>query len=165
MTFIMEAVIICLLFHLLVYRSLLKDPLQWVEDYPPAIAARVRELGLIPPVKSARSRGFIIQKTIKALVISVVMALIVVFVNHAETFRDGFLISYGLWLIVTWYDAFIMDCLCFAHDKRAMIPGTEDMVNEYHNYLFHIKMSGIGTLLGLPACALAGVLTVLLNMI
>jgi hypothetical protein len=40
------------------------------------------------------------------------------------------------------------------------IPGTEDM-KEYHDYLFHIKASCIGTLIGLPACATVGLIVML----
>ena len=44
---------------------------------------------------------------------------------------------------------------------RQRIPGTEDM-KEYKDYLFHIGQSCIGTLIGLPACAVIGALVALL---
>lgn len=47
-----------------------------------------------------------------------------------------------------------MDCLWFCHSKKVVIPGTEGM-KEYKDYLFHIKGSLKGMLLGLPVCALA----------
>ena len=34
--------------------------------------------------------------------------------------------------------------------------GTEDMVDEYHNYWFHIKGSLIGEVLALVICAIVG---------
>jgi hypothetical protein len=66
-----------------------------------------------------------------------------------------------IWLAITWFDAIIIDCIWFCHSKRMRIPGTEDM-KEYKDYLFHIGQSGIGTLIGLPACAVIGALVALL---
>ena len=34
-------------------------------------------------------------------------------------------------------------------------------MKEYHDYLFHIKESGVGTLIGLPACAAVGLIVML----
>ena len=41
------------------------------------------------------------------------------------------------------------------------IPGTEDM-KEYHDYLLNIKQSCIGTLIGIPACAVIGAVVMLM---
>lgn len=62
--------------------------------------------------------------------------------------------------MVNWYDALVIDCLWVCHDKRVRIPGTEDM-EAYQDYLFHIKESVKGQFIGLPVCALVGVLTAL----
>ena len=40
------------------------------------------------------------------------------------------------------------------------IPGTEDM-KEYKDYWFHIKGSIRGSLIGIPACVLIGLLIIL----
>ena len=42
-----------------------------------------------------------------------------------------------------------------------VIPGTEDMVDAYHDYWFHIKGGFIGMLLAIPAALVAGVITLL----
>ena len=81
--------------------------------------------------------------------------------NGADTFLKGFGISYLIWLIIDWYDALVLDCIWFCHSKKARIPGTEDMA-EYRDYLFHIRQSCIGMLLGLPACLLTGLFVMLL---
>ena len=75
---------------------------------------------------------------------------------------QGFLWSYLMWTIVNWYDALIIDCLWFCHDKRWVIEGTEDMVDEYHNYMFHIKGSLIGQLIGLAVCLLIGLVVAII---
>ena len=42
-----------------------------------------------------------------------------------------------------------------------VIPGTEDMVKDYHDYWFHIKGGFIGMLLAIPAALVAGLITIL----
>lgn len=44
------------------------------------------------------------------------------------------LTAYALWCVVNWFDAFVLDCIWFCHDKHFVIPGTEDMVADYHDY-------------------------------
>jgi hypothetical protein len=91
-----------------------------------------------------------------------VAALVMIKVNHAQSFVQGFGYTYIIWLAIAWFDALVLDCGWFCHSKRVRIPGTEDM-KEYHDYLFHIKQSCIGTLIGLPSCALIGLLVALFS--
>ena len=49
-----------------------------------------------------------------------------------------------------------MDIIWFCNDPHFVFKGTEDMVNEYHNYWFHIKGSLIGEFLALVICAIVG---------
>ncbi len=37
------------------------------------------------------------------------------------------LTAYALWNVVNWFDAIVLDCLWFCHDKHFVIKGTEDM--------------------------------------
>ena len=161
MIFLIEAVVLCLLFTALVVPSLYKDPLSWISDYPPAIRQRAKELGLVSGDADKMPPRVILRKLIASLAAAVIFSLLLVYVNGAETFLQGFLLSYGLWLAVDWYDALIIDCLWFCHSKRAVLPGTEDMQAAYRDYGFHIRMSGVGMLLGLPVCLLVGLLTML----
>ena len=46
--------------------------------------------------------------------------------------------------------------------QENIIPGTEDMTDAYHDYLFHIKGAPIGMLLGIPAALVAGLIVMLL---
>ncbi len=160
MIFLTEAVLGCVLFTLMVVPSLLKNPLAWVSDYPPAIQDRARALGLIPEEQNRMPVAALGKKAVFSLLAALGLAVVLVLVNGAETFRQGFLLSYGLWLVLVWYDALGLDCLWFCHSKKVILPGTEDMVQAYHDYGFHIKMSCIGMLLGLPVCLLSGLAVV-----
>ena len=153
----------CLIFTVLAGLSLTKDPLSWISDYPPAIQERAKALGLIPKEQKRMPAPVIARKAAASLLIALTLSLMLVFVNGARTFGQGFLLGYGLWLVVDWYDALVIDCLWFCHNKRAVLPGTEDMTDAYHDYGFHMKMSAVGMVLGLPVCLLAGGLTALIG--
>ena len=155
MVILVEGLISCFLFTVIAGSMTYFNPLGMIRDYPPAIQQRVKELGLITDDKNGFSKAFIIRKVIAIIIFGLVLAFIVCKFNGADNFIKGFTYSYLLYCIVDWWDALVMDCLWFCHSKKVVIPGTEGM-KEYKDYLFHIKGSLKGMLLGLPLCALAG---------
>ena len=161
MLLLIESLIGIVIFTLIVVPSALKNPLAMIGDYPPAIKKRCEELGLIEKSERQLSKKELIRKVIGVIVLVVLAVFIMVKVNHANTFMQGFGYAFVIWLAITWYDALILDCLWFCHSQRMRIPGTENM-KEYGDYLFHIKMSIIGTLIGLPACAVVGLVVQIL---
>lgn len=157
---IIECVVISILFTIPVL-IMCKNPLNGIDNYPPAIVARVRELGLIDDTQMPRSKKAVVRKLTAAFVIVVICALIVYFVNGARTFWQGFGITYFIWFVADWYDAIVIDWIWFCHDPHFVIPGTEDMKQEYRDYWFHAKASLRGMVIGLPLALLAGGLVVL----
>ena len=152
---LVESLISCSLFTMIVGSMTYFNPLGMIHDYPPAIQQRVKELGLITDDKNSYSKAFVVRKILAIITFGVILALIVCKFNGADSFITGFTYSYLLYCIVDWWDALVMDCLWFCHSKKVIIPGTEGM-KEYKDYLFHIQGSLKGMLLGLPICALAG---------
>jgi len=61
------------------------------------------------------------------------------------------------------YDLVILDLIVFAHSKKVIIPGTEDMVREYKNPIHHIKGACKGTIIGIIAAALAAGIVVIID--
>ena len=158
MTFIIESVVLCAVFTILILTSM-KNPLKMqIYSYPPNIINRVAELGLIEKMEKPRVVESLKRKWPVMILAGIVIGLLVYFLNGIDTFLKGFTVSYGLWLVVDWYDAIVMDMGWFCHSKKVRIPGTEDMVKDYQDYWFHIKASLVGMLLGLPVCLIAGVL-------
>lgn len=157
MIIIIESVIGILLFTILIASITLKNPLASVGDYPPSIREKCIEMGLIEKRKRRFTKKDIIRKVSALLIFVIVFAFILKHFNSADTLWEGFRDSYLIWLIIDWYDAFILDCIWFCHSKKVRIPGTEDM-GEYKDYLFHLKQSCIGMLLGLPACFMVGMI-------
>lgn len=161
MVIFIESLIGIILFTIIIVALTLKDPLASVGDYPPAIRDRCMELGLIEKRKQRFTRGDIIRKAAAMIIFVFIFAFVLKFFNGAHTFQRGFRDSYLIWLIIDWYDALVLDCIWFCHSKKVRIPGTEDM-KEYRDYLFHIRQSCIGMLLGIPACLAVGIVVAVL---
>lgn len=160
MILFIECLIAIVLFSLIVVPMTAKDPIGVISDYPPAIRNRCVQLGLTKETERRFEGKDLVRKGVAIIVLIIVAALVMVKINHAQTFIQGFGYTYIIWLSITWFDALVLDCIWFCHSKRVRIPGTEDM-KEYHDYLFHIKQSCIGSLLGLPACLVVGLVVML----
>ena len=142
-----------------------QNPVETVYDMPEPIVNRCLELGLIDETKKASSPQTKMKKSCAALVIALILALFLYFVNHAVNFVQGFVISYIIWLVIDWYDCFVIDWIWVCHSKKIIIPGTEDLVDSYKDYKFHFIGSLKGMLLGMPVCLLVGVLVQIVNWI
>ena len=156
MTFFIESLIACAVFTLFVF-LMSRNPIKTIFNYPPAIIERCNQLSNRPGGTS-----FYIKKIVAMMVFGVLLGLLVRYINGCETFWCGAFTAYALWVVVNWFDALVLDCLWFSHDKHFIIPGTEDMTAAYHDYWFHIKGALIGMLLGIPAALVAGGIVVLL---
>jgi len=157
---IIETIILGLLFTIMVYK-MSRNPIKELYNYPPKIQERVKSLEQykndIPTQKKKIS-----VKLVASLIIIIVISLIMKYINGYNSFLDGFKYSFIIWSIINWYDAIVLDCIWFCHDKQFIIKGTEDMVDEYHNYWFHIKGSIIGEIIGLFICLIVGMIVSLL---
>lgn len=161
MTFLIESIIACALFTLFVF-LMSRDPVKTIFNYPPAIIERCDQLGLVDSSNKPGGTVFYVKKVTAMIVFGVLLGLLVRYVNGCTTFWCATFTAYGLWVVVNWWDAIVMDCVWFCHDKHFVIPGTEDMTAAYHDYWFHIKGALIGMLLGIPAALAAGVIVILL---
>ena len=160
MTFFIESLIACGFFTLFVY-LMSKNPIKSVFNYPPAIIERCDQLGLVDASNRPGGMAFYAKKICAMMMFGILLGLLVRYVNGCETFLCGALTAYALWVVVNWFDALVLDCLWFCHDKRFVILGTEDMTDAYHDYWFHIKGALIGMLLGIPAALVAGFVVML----
>lgn len=161
---LIETLILTVLFTIAVVAGS-KNPVDTVYDMPQPIINRCLELGLIDESKKADSPQTRRKKPAAAVVIALIMALTLFFVNHAGNFLQGFLISYLIWLMIDWYDCFVIDWIWVCHSKKLIIPGTEDLVDSYKDYRFHFIGSLKGMVIGLPVCLLVGVMVQIVNWI
>ena len=151
-----ETIMLTLLFTIMVY-VISREPIKTLYNYPPKIQERVKTLDEYKD-KIPTNENKIFAKLTASILIIVIVSLIMKFVNGYNTFIDGFKYSFLIWTIINLYDAIVLDCIWFCHNKRFVFKGTEDMVKEYHNYWFHIKGSIIGEIIGLIACLIVGLI-------
>lgn len=162
--FIIEIVIICILFTVICMSSVNKTMINLELaklDYPKPIIDRLIGQGRVS--KEYLSIGDRIKKKWPAIIaFGVIMGLLVKYINGCNTFVSGFTTSYLIWFIVDWYDCLVIDCLWFCHSKRCVIPGSEDLIDSYHDYMFHVKGSLLGMLIGVLCCVIAGLITIVI---
>jgi len=132
-----------------------KDPIKTLYNYPPKIQERVKSLDMYKD-KIPTTGNMLFAKIGVSIFIVILVSLILKYINGYNTFNEAFINSFLIWTIVNTYDAVVMDICWFCQDKRFVFKGTEDMIDEYHNYWFHIKESLIGEVIGLVLCVIIG---------
>ncbi len=154
MIFLIECIVLCLLFTLMVY-LISREPIKTLYNYPPKIQERVKTLkeykDNVPTKKNK-----IVTKSFASLLFIIILSLILRYINGCTTFVSGYGYGFLLWTIVNLYDAIVLDIIWFCHDKHFVFKGTEDMIDEYHNYWFHIKGFFIGEGIALIICFIVG---------
>ena len=154
MILIIESIALCILFTIMVY-IMSRNPIKTLYNYPPKIQERVKTLDEYKD-KIPTQKNKVFAKSVASILIIAIISLILRYVNGYRTFIEGFGYGFLLWTIVNIYDAVVMDIIWLCHDPYFVFKGTEDMVDEYHNYWFHIKGSLIGEVLALVICAIVG---------
>lgn len=156
MIIFIECIILCALFTLMVF-IMSRDPIKILYNYPPKIQERVKSLDYYKD-KIPTQKNKLATKIVASILFLIIICVVLRYINGYETFIKSFGYGFLLWTIVNLFDAIVLDIIWFCHDKKYVIKGTEDMVEEYHNYWFHIKGFFIGEVLALIICALAGVI-------
>ena len=156
MIIVIESIILCALFTLMVF-IMSRKPINTLYNYPPKIQERVKSLNEYKD-KVPKTRNKVAAKLIASVLFLIIIALILRFINGYTTFLESFKYGFLLWTVVNLYDALVLDIIWFCHDPHFVLKGTEDMKDEYHNYWFHIKGFFIGEVLALVICSLAGLL-------
>lgn len=154
MIILIEIIILAVLFTLMIY-IMSQNPIKTLYNYPPKIQERVKSLDEYKDKIPTNKDKFSVKVSV-SIGIVITVSLIMKYINGYDTFLEGFKYSFLIWTVINLYDALIMDCLWFCHDKRFVFKGTEDMVKEYHDYWFHIKGSFLGEIIGGVVCLLIG---------
>jgi len=154
MVILIECIVLCLVFTLLVC-IIAKNPIATLYNYPPKIQERVKLLDEYKD-KIPTNKNKVVAKTFAALMIVIIVSLILRYVNGYTTFNEAFFNSAIIWTVINIYDVVVMDIIWFCHDKRFRFQGTEDMEAEYTNYMFHIKEGLKGEIIGISVCIIIG---------
>ena len=156
MILIIESIVLCLLFTIMVY-IMSRKPINTIYNYPPKIQERVKSLDEYKD-KIPTNKNKIGIKLLALVFFLAIMCIVLRYINGYTSFLESFGYGFLLWTIVNLYDAIVLDIIWFCHDKYFVIKGTEDMVDEYHNYWFHIKGFFIGEGLALIVCLFAALI-------
>ena len=159
MLFLIESVVACIVFTLLIKLISYNRQEVFTNDYPPVVTDKLRKLGLIAEKPPAKKKD-IIRKLTAMIVFAVLFALLMRHVNGIETFWKAVLTVYGLWLVVDWYDFLVMDILLAPLDKFYQKSGVSAF--DKSAVWFHFKGSLRGMLLGVICAVLVGVLVPLM---
>ncbi len=156
MIIVIESIILCIIFTIMVY-AMSRKPIKTLYNYPPKIQERVKSLDEYKD-EIPTQENKIIVKLCASVIFLIIICLVLRYINGYTAFIESFKYGFLLWTIVNLYDAIVLDIIWFCHDKYFVFKGTEDMVDEYHNYWFHIKGFFIGECLALVVCLLAGLI-------
>ena len=156
MIIIIESIILCVVFTLMVY-IMSREPIKTLYNYPPKIQERVKTLDEYKN-KIPTQENKIVTKIIALILFLVIICVILRYINGYTTFLESFIYGFLLWTIVNLWDVVVLDIIWFCHDKYFIFKNTEDLINEYHNYWFHIKGFFIGEILALVVCFIAGLI-------
>ena len=156
MVIVIEGIILCCIFTLMVY-IMSRKPIKTLYNYPPKIQERVKSLEEYKD-KIPTKKNKIVAKLFASIIFLAIICVVLRYINGYTTFIDSFKYGFLLWTIVNLYDATVLDIIWFCHDKHFVFKGTEDMEDEYHNYIFHIKGFFIGEALALVICSIAGLI-------
>lgn len=156
MIILIESIGLCTLFTLMVY-IMSREPIKTLYNYPPKIQERVKTLDEYKD-KIPTQKNKLAAKLGASVIFLAIICAVLRYINGYTTFIESFGYGFLLWTIVNLYDAIVLDIIWFCHDKHFVFKGTEDMIDEYHNYWFHIKGFFIGEGLALIICALAGII-------
>ena len=126
-----------------------------IHNYPPDIQKEYFRTHERVDV-SYKSTSVILTKGL-AIVIFTGILLVCALAAGAETFGQGFLLTFGLMVWIGIYDTCFLDWVLFANLPMFRLEGTEHMDKAYHQKWFHLKgMLFPGIVFALIPAALVG---------
>lgn len=147
MLLLIQCIILCAVFTVIVFSSQYKDPVRYIMSYPPAIRKRVESLPQYKNVIQTKEKKHLYAKLLSVGVLSIVLA-VVAFFSGVRTFSQAYFHVFMLFFAVNMYDVIVMDLGIFCHSKKLRIPGTEDMDKEYKNPWHHVRGGVFGIIIG-----------------
>ena len=133
-----------------------------IHNYPPEIREEYFKTHERFDV-SYKSGNVILTKGFGVLLFTGIL-LVCALVAGANTFRQGFWLTFGLMAWIGVYDTCFLDWVLFANLPRFRLEGTEHMDKAYHQKWFHVKgMLFPGVVFALIPAALVGWLVTLIR--
>lgn len=155
-----ECLVLCIVFTLIILPAQYKDPMVMIMSYPPNIIKRVEQLPQYKGCIKEKEKKHISKKLFGVFFFAGILA-VVAHLSGCKGFVDTFFHVFVLFFVVNIYDMLVLDLGIFCHSRKLRIPGTEDMVKDYKDYLFHVKGAVKGTVIGIIVAILSGVIVMI----
>ncbi len=160
MILVVESIVLCIIFTLIILPAQYKEPMVMIMSYPPNIIKRVEQLPQYAGCVKEREKKHISKKIFGVFFFAILLA-VVAYISGCREFIDTFFHVFMLFVIVNIYDMLVLDWGIFCHSQKLRIPGTEDMDKDYKDYLFHAKGAMKGIVIGVIVAILSGVIILL----
>ena len=125
MIYVLQNVIYCLLFILIVKIGVGNNALNGLYFYPKAVRERVYELGLTD--RQTVKKKKIMFMTAFYIVMLTAILLIIGLWNGVRDFWTGYIQALVLLEVMNWFDGIVIDKIWVAKSKFWVIAGTEDI--------------------------------------
>lgn len=155
MLLLLQCVVCCALFTLIILPAQYRDPLKMIMSYPPAVIRRVEALPQYRNSIRQKEKAHI-SKKLGGLVFFVFLLAAVAWLSGCQSFAAAFGHVFILFAAMNFYDLVVLDWGVFCHSRKLRIPGTEDMDEAYTDYLFHVRGCAVGLALGGVVALLSG---------
>ncbi len=133
-----------------------------IHNYPPEIQEEYFRTHERVDV-TYRSRKVLLTKSAGVLIFTCIL-LICALIAGAQSFMQGFWLTFGLMAWIGVYDTCFLDWVLFANLPMFRLEGTEHMDEAYHRKWFHVKgMLFPGIIFALIPSALVGFLVTLIR--
>jgi uncharacterized membrane protein len=164
MILVIECMIACVTFTLIVLPRQYKDPIKYIMSYPPPIRQRVESLPQYKNMIQEKEKRHIIVKITALLLITIILSFVAYF-SGANSFSSAYYHVFVLVFAINIYDVIVLDIGLFCHIKKLRIPGTEDMDKEYRSPWFHVVGGVKGTLICVVIASLSGFIVYMISLI
>lgn len=133
-----------------------------IQNYPPDIQEEYFKTHERVDI-SYKSKNVVLTKG-SGLIMFTCILLVCALLAGARTFKQGFLLTFGLMAWIGIYDTCFLDWVLFANLPMFRLEGTEHMDEAYHQKWFHVKgMLFPGTVFALIPALLVGWLVTLVR--
>ncbi len=125
MILVLQLILYCLIFTLMVKLSVLGGAVNGLFFYPKAVQERAIELGLSN--RATIDRKFKRFMTLFYLVMTVTLLMIIGMWNRVSDFKTAYIQALFFLEVMNIYDGVVIDKLWVGHSRFWVIPGLEDM--------------------------------------
>jgi hypothetical protein len=164
MILVIECIVACVIFTLIIIPRQYKNPVKYIMSYPPAIRQRVESLSQYKNIIHKEEKRHMIVKIVAAFLIAIILSQVAYF-SGAKSFSSAYFHVFILFFTVNIYDMIVLDIGLFCHSKKLRIPGTEDMDKEYRNPWFHVVGATKGIAIGAVVALLSGGIVNIISLI